>query len=190
VSVQRVYVNHAKAEAFARRLAAAAEKLVVGDPNDSATDVGPLIAPREVDRVDSWVQEARGAGATLLTGGQRLAPSLYAPTVLLNPPDNVRYCCCAAAAAAALCHWVLCLTMICAGSSVSFCYRISREEVFGPVVAVYGVDGPTEAVVRANALPYAFQAAVFAHRWGASAAVRARGVMAVLTTQRRRAPAG
>lgn len=44
---------------------------------------------------------------------------------------------------------------------------ISREEVFGPVVTVYGVDGPTEAVVRANALPYAFQAAVFAHRWGA-----------------------
>jgi len=47
---------------------------------------------------------------------------------------------------------------------------ISREEVFGPVVTVYGVDGPTEAVVRANALPYAFQAAVFAHRWGASTA--------------------
>jgi len=48
---------------------------------------------------------------------------------------------------------------------------ISREEVFGPVVTVYGVDGPTEAVVRANALPYAFQAAVFAHRWGASTGV-------------------
>ena len=92
MSVQRVYVNHAKAEAFARRLATAAEKLVVGDPNDSTTDVGPLIAPREVDRVDGWVQEACEAGATLLTGGKRLAPSVYAPTVLLNPPDNVRYC--------------------------------------------------------------------------------------------------
>ena len=45
--------------------------------------------------------------------------------------------------------------------------RISREEVFGPVVCVYGVGSPEEAVVRANALPFAFQASVFAHSWGA-----------------------
>ena len=47
------------------------EALVVGDPADEETDVGPLIAPSERDRVLEWIEEARAGGATILTGRRR-----------------------------------------------------------------------------------------------------------------------
>jgi acyl-CoA reductase-like NAD-dependent aldehyde dehydrogenase len=49
-----------------------------------------LILPKEVDRVDTWVQEAVAAGATLLTGGKKLSDTTYAPTILLNPPMDTK----------------------------------------------------------------------------------------------------
>lgn len=91
VSVQRVFVPHQKAEAFAKKLAAEADKLVVGDPSSDKTDVGPLINRHEADRIDHWVQEAVTQGAKLVTGGKRLGPTLYSPTVLLNPPAHAKY---------------------------------------------------------------------------------------------------
>ncbi len=89
VSVQRVYAHQAIAEDLARRMAQAAEKLVVGDPANPETEVGPLIRHKETDRVAEWVDEAVAAGATLLCGGKKISASLYEPTVLLNPPDDV-----------------------------------------------------------------------------------------------------
>ena len=89
VSVQRVFVDASICEKLADELAARAAKLVVGDPMDQATEVGPLILPREVDRVESWVNEAKAAGAQVLCGGHRLSDSCFAPTVLLNPPRNI-----------------------------------------------------------------------------------------------------
>lgn len=88
VSVQRVYVHDSIAEQFAERLVSAATRLKVGDPCDPATEVGPLISPREVDRVDTWVQEAVAAGGKLLCGGVKLGKTTYAPTVVLNPPED------------------------------------------------------------------------------------------------------
>jgi acyl-CoA reductase-like NAD-dependent aldehyde dehydrogenase len=85
VSVQRVFAPRAMAEDFAQRLARAAEKLSVGDPLDSKTEVGPLIRPAETDRVHAWVTEAVEEGAKLLTGGRPINEFSYAPTVLLNP---------------------------------------------------------------------------------------------------------
>ncbi len=128
VSVQRVFAPAADAAAFADALAKRAEALVVGAPEDAGTDVGPLIRTREVDRVAQWVDEAVAAGAKLLCGGNRISDTCYAPTVLLNPPDDV---------------------------------RVSTMEIFGPVVCVYAYDDVDAAVQRANALPMAFQAAVF-----------------------------
>ncbi len=90
VSVQRIFVPEAIARDFAGRLAAGAAALKVGPATDEETEVGPLILPREVDRVHEWVQEAVAHGAELLTGGQKLGNSLYAPTVLYNPPEDVR----------------------------------------------------------------------------------------------------
>jgi acyl-CoA reductase-like NAD-dependent aldehyde dehydrogenase len=88
VSVQRVYADRAVARDFAQKLAAAAEKLRIGDPTLAETEVGPLIDPAETDRIHGWVQKAVAGGATLLSGGQPLSPTCYAATVLLDPPAD------------------------------------------------------------------------------------------------------
>ncbi len=128
VSVQRVFAHESIARDVAERLAEGASKLVVGDPTDPATEVGPLIRPREVTRVAEWVDEAREKGAEVLSGGEALSGTCYKPTVLLDPPDDA---------------------------------RVSREEIFGPVVCVFSFSDADDAVRRANALPFAFQASVF-----------------------------
>lgn len=85
VSVQRIYCHESIIETVTQQLKDIAEKLVVGDPTDKTTEVGPLIRPQEVDRTHEWVQEAIAEGATLITGGEKLANNCYAPTILLNP---------------------------------------------------------------------------------------------------------
>ena len=90
VSVQRVYVQRHVARQLAERLAEIAGTLKVGDPTLFDTDVGPLIRPAEVDRVHDWVREAVERGAALLSGGRALSETCYAPTVLLDPPDDAR----------------------------------------------------------------------------------------------------
>jgi acyl-CoA reductase-like NAD-dependent aldehyde dehydrogenase len=62
----------------------------VGDPRLGETEVGPLILPREVERVASWIEEAVASGARMTTGGKRLSETTYAPTVLVNPADSAR----------------------------------------------------------------------------------------------------
>lgn len=90
VSVQRVFAHESICEEVAGQLAKMAGKLVVGDQMDEKTEVGPLILPREVDRVEEWVNEAVEAGAKILCGGKRISDTCYEPTVLLNPPLDVR----------------------------------------------------------------------------------------------------
>ncbi len=90
VSVQRVFVEENICDDVAIQLAEMAQKLVVGNQMDKKTEVGPLILPREVDRVEEWVNEAITAGAKLLCGGKRISDTCYKPTVLLNPPHDVR----------------------------------------------------------------------------------------------------
>ena len=90
VSVQRVFAHESICDEVASQLAEMAGKLVVGDQMDEKTEVGPLILPREVDRVEEWVNEAVDAGAELLCGGKRISDTCYDPTVLLNPPLDVR----------------------------------------------------------------------------------------------------
>jgi acyl-CoA reductase-like NAD-dependent aldehyde dehydrogenase len=90
VSVQRVFVEESICNEVAKQLAERAKKLVVGNQMDKETEVGPLILPREVDRVEQWVNEAVSAGAELLCGGKRISETCYEPTVLLNPPANAK----------------------------------------------------------------------------------------------------
>jgi len=89
VSVQRVFVDESISEDIAWTLAKMAKALVVGDPLDKDTEVGPLILPREVDRIEKWVNEAVADGAEVLCGGSRISDTCYAPTVLLNPNDDL-----------------------------------------------------------------------------------------------------
>lgn len=93
VSVQRVFAHRSIARDVADRLAAGARALRVGDPTDEATEVGPLIVPAEVLRVHEWVNEARDAGAEVLCGGEAIGETAYAPTVLWDPPADVRVSC-------------------------------------------------------------------------------------------------
>lgn len=93
VSVQRVFVHSSLARALADGLTQAAQSLMVGDPLDEKTEVGPLIRPAEITRVDQWIQEAIDSGAEKLCGGEVLANNCYAPTVLLNPPADAKVSC-------------------------------------------------------------------------------------------------
>ncbi len=72
VSVQRIFAPAALARVLAEQLAAGAAQLVVGDPLDEATDIGPLILPREVVRVHDWVEAALAGGALRLIGGEAM----------------------------------------------------------------------------------------------------------------------
>jgi len=90
VSVQRVFAPKSEAAEFASALAEQASQLVVGAPEDPATEVGPLIRTTEVDRVAQWVDEAVTAGADLLCGGKRISDTCYMPTVLFEPPADAR----------------------------------------------------------------------------------------------------
>lgn len=90
VSVQRIYAHESIAREVADKLAAAAQKMQVGDALSAQTEVGPLIRSGEVDRVASWVAEAVAAGTEMLCGGQKLANNCYTPTVLFNPPATAK----------------------------------------------------------------------------------------------------
>ncbi len=88
VSVQKVFVHENLVDKFSKGLVKLAKKLVVGDPTDEKTEVGPLIQEKEVDRVNQWVKEAKKNGAKILTGGKKIGATCYAPTVILNPSDK------------------------------------------------------------------------------------------------------
>jgi acyl-CoA reductase-like NAD-dependent aldehyde dehydrogenase len=90
VSVQRIYVHASIQEELTARLVKAAKALEVGDPTRMETEVGPLIWPEEVERVHEWVTEAKKRGAKVLCGGEPLGKTTYPPTLLLNPPDDVK----------------------------------------------------------------------------------------------------
>src|SRR5262249_3998230 len=79
---------------FIERLVGNVEKLVVGDPLDPSTDVGPLITPGDRDRVKDWIDEAVAAGAELLTGGELVDEGrCLAPTLLKAPPRDTKVWC-------------------------------------------------------------------------------------------------
>jgi len=89
VSVQRIYVHEALKEAFLERFAERVRQLRVGDPRLAETEVGPLIEPREANRVANWVEEAVSGGARLI-GGERLSETTLAPSILVDPPKQAK----------------------------------------------------------------------------------------------------
>ena len=92
ISVQRIYVHASAYDAFLERFLPRVDALVVGDPGDDQTDVGPLIAPSERDRVLEWIGEATSSGAKVLTGGT-LDGELLRPTVLADAPPDAKVSC-------------------------------------------------------------------------------------------------
>ena len=128
VSVQRIFVHESIAGKLADEITKSAKKLIVGDPLDKKTQVGPLILPDEVDRIEEWVHKAIKQGGEILCGGKRISETCFEPTVIWNPSQDS---------------------------------KVSKEEIFGPVVCVYPYSDRDEAIKLANSLPYHFQAAIF-----------------------------
>jgi acyl-CoA reductase-like NAD-dependent aldehyde dehydrogenase len=129
VSTQRIFVHEALFDDFVALFIKRVGGLRVGDPMLPETEVGPLILPKEVTRVESWVREAMTSGGKLLTGGNRIGERLFQPTVVME------------AGPASL---------------------LSQQEIFGPVTAIYRFSNAFRATERANSLPFAFHASVFA----------------------------
>ena len=92
ISVQRVYVQEQVHDEFCAQLVAAVGRLVLGDPADEATDVGPLITPQAHERVRAWIDEAVSAGAEIRTGG-RSHDGLLEPTVLDGITPTMKVTC-------------------------------------------------------------------------------------------------
>jgi acyl-CoA reductase-like NAD-dependent aldehyde dehydrogenase len=89
VSIQRIFVHDDIKAEFVERLSARVAALHVGDPLRPETEVGPLILPRETDRVESWIAEAVAAGGKLIGGG-RLSETTLKPAILLDPPHDAK----------------------------------------------------------------------------------------------------
>jgi len=90
VSVQRSFVHEDLKATFLERFAQRVQSLRVGDPILPRTEIGPLILPKEVDRVERWVSEALAEGATVVTGGTRFSERAYEPTILVDPARTSR----------------------------------------------------------------------------------------------------
>jgi acyl-CoA reductase-like NAD-dependent aldehyde dehydrogenase len=90
VSAQRIFAHENIAGLLAETLAEGAEKLVTGDPLDPATDVGPLITTGDVIRIKEWVTEAEREGGQIICGGHILSDTMFAPTIVYDPPAEVR----------------------------------------------------------------------------------------------------
>ena len=118
---------------FVGRLSARAREIRVGPTMDRQTEMGPLIAPRQLERTERYVALARGEGARVACGGERLGGVLqrglfFGPTVLTEVQNRM---------------------------------RVAQEEVFGPVVCAIPFDSDDDAISLANETPYGLAAAVW-----------------------------
>lgn len=87
IGVQRLYVHKGVYEEFKRKFVERTKQYKVGNKLDEETDMGPMITEVEAMRVDEWVKEAVGLGATVLCGGGR-DKAVMEPTVLEHVSEN------------------------------------------------------------------------------------------------------
>jgi len=131
-AITRFLVPQSRYEEFADAFSGWVADMVVGDPSDEGTEVGPLVAERQRDRVEGYIESGSSEGAKLLVGGGR-------------PKSLPR-------------GWFVEPTVF---GNVSNSMRIAREEIFGPVVSLIPYADEQEAVRIANDSPYGLSGAVF-----------------------------
>ena len=117
----RFYVHEKVYDEFLAKVTAAAKKMVVGDPNDEKTQMGPLVSAEHRDKVEGYIQSAIDEGAKLVLGGKR-------PTA---PPMNKGY--------------YVVPTIF---TNVTQKMKIAREEIFGPVVCIMEKFNSDEKVIE------------------------------------------
>jgi succinate-semialdehyde dehydrogenase/glutarate-semialdehyde dehydrogenase len=130
---ERILVHRAVYDQYVEGLARAVnERIVLGDPFDERTTMGPLNNEPVASKMDEHVGDALARGARVLSGGARgegFPTDLYwQPTVLAGVPGDA---------------------------------RVAVEETFGPVAPVVAIDSLQEAIDAANASPYGLLAAIF-----------------------------
>jgi aminomuconate-semialdehyde/2-hydroxymuconate-6-semialdehyde dehydrogenase len=135
LGTERVYVERSIFEEFVSRLKAGAESLVIGPPDDEASNFGPLISLKHREKVLSYYQKARDEGATIVTGG--------------GVPDMP--------AELAHCAWVQ--PTIWTGLKDDS--AVVTEEIFGPCCHIRPFDTEAEAIELANSLPYGLASAIW-----------------------------
>lgn len=84
LAATRILVEEPVAQEFTRRFVAKTARLTQGDPRDEATDIGPNIHPRQLEKIDGFVRRAIAAGARAVIGGRREDGQYYAPTLLTD----------------------------------------------------------------------------------------------------------
>ena len=119
--------THAQALKFAKE---AADTVVVGDPRDTKTTMGPLVSKLQFDKVQALIQKGIDEGATLVCGG-------------IGRPTGVNR------------GWFVRPTIF---GNVTNQMTIAREEIFGPVLSIIPYDTIDEAVEQANDTPYGLAA--------------------------------
>jgi len=129
----RVFVQKRIKDAFLERLKARTERIVIGDPLDEATQMGPLVSRAQREKVLAYIEQGKAGGARLVTGGgipnDVPGEGCYVqPTVFADVRDEM---------------------------------TIAREEIFGPVMCVLDFDGEDEVVSRANATEFGLSGGVF-----------------------------
>jgi betaine-aldehyde dehydrogenase len=130
----RVFVQRAVLDDFLGRLVPRTERIVLGDPLDESTQMGPLVSARQLERVVEYIEAGRAEGARCVTGGEHASVSglpdgyFVQPTVFADVTDGM---------------------------------RIAQEEIFGPVMCVLAFDTEEEVIARANATQFGLAAGVF-----------------------------
>src|SRR5699024_4109489 len=87
--VQRVYIHEDKFEEYTETFVEEPKKATMGGKMSEDTDLGPLISEKAAKRIESWVEEARDAGAEIHCGGERDG-TFSTPTVLTNVPTDCK----------------------------------------------------------------------------------------------------
>jgi 5-carboxymethyl-2-hydroxymuconic-semialdehyde dehydrogenase len=129
-SNSRLLVERSVYEAFTARLAERVNKIKVGDPFDPATEIGPLIHPRHLEKVTGYIEAGQAEGATLAAGGQANPDGLsrgnfFSATLFTDATTSM---------------------------------RIAQEEIFGPFLTVIPFDSEEEALAIANDVKYGLAA--------------------------------
>lgn len=92
ISIQRILIHRDIYDQFSNMLVEESRKLVLGNPLDPQTDIGPMINGAEAARAEAWVNAALQGGATLLIGGKRNG-ALFEPTILTNVKQDMLVVC-------------------------------------------------------------------------------------------------
>jgi succinate-semialdehyde dehydrogenase / glutarate-semialdehyde dehydrogenase len=89
VCANRIYVQRSIYDAFAAKLAERVKALKVGDGTEAGTDIGPLIEPKALEKVEEHISDAVGKGAKLILGGKRLGGLYFEPSVLTGVTSDM-----------------------------------------------------------------------------------------------------